>query len=104
IQLIDAGKVSHSTASQKLFPLMLEDPASSAEELAVKHDLVQQTNEDEITTLMAKLMETYPDKVEAYRKGNKGLLGLFMGEVMKATKGKADPKRANEVVRRSLEA
>jgi aspartyl-tRNA(Asn)/glutamyl-tRNA(Gln) amidotransferase subunit B len=104
IQLIDAGKVSHSTASQKLFPLMLEDPASSAEELAVRHDLVQQTNEDEITALMARLMETYPDKVEAYRKGNKGLLGLFMGEVMKATKGKADPKRANEVVRRSLEA
>ena len=41
--------------------------------------------------------------MEAYRNGNKGLLGLFMGEVMKGTKGKADPKRANEVVRRTLE-
>ena len=38
-----------------------------------------------------------------YRNGNKGLLGLFMGEVMKGTQGKADPKRANEVVRRILE-
>jgi len=104
IALIDGGKVSHSIASQKLFPLMLEDNASTAEELAVKHDLVQSTNEDEITAIMQRAMATYPDKVEAYRKGNKGLLGLFMGEVMKGTKGKADPKRANEVVRNLLDA
>ena len=103
VRLIDAGKVSHSIASQKLFPLMLENTASTAEELAVAHDLVQDTNEDLITSLMKETMARYPDKVEAYRKGNKGLLGLFMGEVMKGTKGKADPKRANEVVRTLLE-
>jgi aspartyl-tRNA(Asn)/glutamyl-tRNA(Gln) amidotransferase subunit B len=104
IALIDGGKVSHSIASQKLFPLMLEDNASTAEELAVMHDLIQSTNEDEITAIMQRAMAAYPDKVEAYRKGNKGLLGLFMGEVMKGTKGKADPKRANEVVRNLLDA
>lgn len=104
IALIDGGKVSHTIASQKLFPLMLEDNASTAEELAVKHDLVQSTNEDEITAIMQRAMAAYPDKVEAYRNGNKGLLGLFMGEVMKGTKGKADPKRANEVVRNLLDA
>jgi aspartyl-tRNA(Asn)/glutamyl-tRNA(Gln) amidotransferase subunit B len=103
VQLIDAGKVSHTIASQKLFPLMLENASATAEELAVKHDLVQSTNEDEITAIMQQAMAQYPDKVEAYRNGNKGLLGLFMGEVMKGTKGKADPKRANEVVRRLLE-
>jgi aspartyl-tRNA(Asn)/glutamyl-tRNA(Gln) amidotransferase subunit B len=103
VQLIDAGKVSHTIASQKLFPLMLEHASATAEELAVKHDLVQSTNEDEITAIMQQAMAQYPDKVEAYRNGNKGLLGLFMGEVMKGTKGKADPKRANEVVRRLLE-
>jgi aspartyl-tRNA(Asn)/glutamyl-tRNA(Gln) amidotransferase subunit B len=103
VQLIDAGKVSHTIASQKLFPLMLEHASATAEELAVKHDLVQRTNEDEITAIMQQAMAQYPDKVEAYRNGNKGLLGLFMGEVMKGTKGKADPKRANEVVRRLLE-
>jgi aspartyl-tRNA(Asn)/glutamyl-tRNA(Gln) amidotransferase subunit B len=95
--------VSHTIASQKLFPLMLEHASATAEELAVKHDLVQRTNEDEITAIMQQAMAQYPDKVEAYRNGNKGLLGLFMGEVMKGTKGKADPKRANEVVRRLLE-
>lgn len=103
IELIDASKVSHNIASQKLFPLMLEHSDRTAEELAVKNDLVQSTNEDEITAIVEKAMASYPDKVEAYRNGNKGLLGLFMGEVMKATKGKADPKRANQVVRELLE-
>ena len=103
IQLIDSGTVSHSVASQKLFPLMLDDITSSAEQLASEHDLVQRTDVDLITAIMRQAMNTYPDKVEAYRNGNKGLLGLFMGEVMKGTKGKADPKRANEVVRQLLE-
>ena len=102
IQLIDGGKVSHTVASQKLFPLMLA-ATGSAEELAIQHDLIQDTNVDQITAIMRQAMATYPDKVEAYRKGNKGLLGLFMGEVMKGTKGKADPKRANEVVRGLLD-
>lgn len=103
INLIDSGKASHTIASQKLFPLMLADAAATAEELAVKHDLVQDTKEDVIEGLMREVMARYPDKVAAYRSGQKGLLGLFMGEVMKGTKGKADPKRANEVVRQMLE-
>lgn len=48
-------------------------------------------------------MTRYPEKVAAYRAGNKGMLGLFMGEVMKASKGKADPRKANELVKQLLE-
>jgi aspartyl-tRNA(Asn)/glutamyl-tRNA(Gln) amidotransferase subunit B len=103
IALIDSGKVSHSIASQKLFPLMIEDAGSTAEELATKHDLVQDSKDDVIAGLTREVMAKYPEKVAAYRSGQKGLLGLFMGEVMKGTKGKADPKRANEVVRQLLE-
>jgi aspartyl-tRNA(Asn)/glutamyl-tRNA(Gln) amidotransferase subunit B len=103
IALIDAGRVSHSIAAQKLFPLMLDDAASTAEQLALKHDLVQDTNVDLIEAIARDVMARYPDKVEAYRSGQKGLLGLFMGEVMKGTKGKADPKRASDVVRHLLD-
>ncbi len=103
IALIDRNKVSHTVASQKLFPLLLDDASSTAEELAIKHDLVQSTDEGLIERLVHEVMAKYPEKVAAYRNGNKGLLGLFMGEVMKGTKGKADPKRANEVVRKLLE-
>ena len=71
--------------------------------MAAKNDLLQSTDENLIETIVQQAMANYPDKVVAYRSGNKGLLGLFMGEVMKGTKGKADPKRANEVVRRLLD-
>ncbi|MCB0769811.1 MAG: Asp-tRNA(Asn)/Glu-tRNA(Gln) amidotransferase subunit GatB [Flavobacteriales bacterium] len=103
IAMIDGGQVSHSVASQKLFPLMLMSVEKSALELAEANDLLQEDRSDMVEAIMQEAMARYPDKVEAYRAGNKGLLGLFMGEVMKGTKGKADPKRANEVVRKLLE-
>ena len=52
---------------------------------------------------MQEVMARYPDKVRGLSRWQQRALGLFMGEVMKGTKGKADPKRANEVVRKLLE-
>ena len=103
IALIDSGKVSHTVASQKLFPLLVENDDATAEALATANGLLLDTNEDVIEAAVRETMARYPDKVAAYRGGNKGLLGLFMGEVMKATKGKADPRRVNEVVKRMLD-
>ena len=103
IALIDGGHVSHSAASQRLFPLMLERPDDDPRRLAEANDLLQQRDDSAMEAAMREAMDRYPDKVEAYRKGNKGLLGLFMGEVMKATKGKADPRLANTVVRALLD-
>jgi aspartyl-tRNA(Asn)/glutamyl-tRNA(Gln) amidotransferase subunit B len=102
VLLIESGKVSNSLASQKLFPLMLAQPGSAAE-LAQANNLLLETDSVAIESAMRVAMERFPDKVAAYRAGNKGLLGLFMGEVMKATKGKAEPKAANEAVKRLLE-
>ena len=102
VELIESGKVSNSLASQKLFPLMLAQPGSAAE-LAQANNLLLETDSGAIEAAVRAAMARYPDKVEAYRAGNKGLLGLFMGEVMKASKGKADPKAANETVKRLLE-
>lgn len=102
VDLIESGKVSHTLASQKLFPLMLDQEGTAAQ-LAEKHGLLLSTDTQAIEDAVQQAMARYPDKVAAYRAGNKGLLGLFMGEVMKATKGKADPKTANETVKRLLE-
>ncbi len=103
IALIDAGLVNNTVASQKLFPLMVEHPERTPHQLAMAHDLLQEENTDLVEDIMKEVMTRYPEKVQAYRNGNKGLVGLFMGEVMKGTKGKADPKKASEVVRRMLE-
>ena len=53
--------------------------------------------------MINQVIDKYPDKVEEYRAGKKGLMGLFIGEVMKLSKGKADPKLTNELIRKKLD-
>jgi aspartyl-tRNA(Asn)/glutamyl-tRNA(Gln) amidotransferase subunit B len=48
------------------------------------------------------VLEKFAGKVTAYKKGKKGLLALFVGEVMKQSKGKADPKLTNELLLEKL--
>tara|TARA_Y100001954_G_scaffold46669_1_gene48902 strand:- start:1417 stop:2868 length:1452 start_codon:yes stop_codon:yes gene_type:complete len=103
VSLVQEGKINHSTANQKLFPALIEDQESNAEQLANKMNLLQDIEEDDIRTYIDEALAQYPDKVAAYRNGKKGLLGLFMGEVMKRSKGKADPKKTNQWLRMKLE-
>jgi aspartyl-tRNA(Asn)/glutamyl-tRNA(Gln) amidotransferase subunit B len=102
ISLIDENKISNSSAAQTLFPLLIESPESTALTMAEKHNLIQQSNTNELQTLIDQVLTSMPDKVTEYRKGKKGLLGLFMGEVMKKTKGNADPKITNQLLMKSL--
>jgi aspartyl-tRNA(Asn)/glutamyl-tRNA(Gln) amidotransferase subunit B len=103
IALIDADKVSNSTASQQLFPKMLQNPDRWPEEIAEQEQLMQQSDNLWIEELSRQALASYPDKVEAYKKGNKGMLGLFMGEVMKLSDRKANPKMATEIIKKLLE-
>lgn len=103
IALVDDDKLSFSVASQKLFPAMLEQPKVDALRLAEEMNLVQESDSDSIEPVVVKVLEQYPDKVYSYRNGKKGLLGMFMGEVMKLTNGKADPKLTNQILREKLE-
>lgn len=103
IALIDAGKVSNTAASAKLFPALIEHPEMNAEQLASKLDLIQNSNTDELQSLIDAVLEKFPEKVAEFKGGKVGLLGMFVGEVMKASKGKADPKLLNQLVKQSLE-
>lgn len=103
IALIDDGKVSHSAAAQKLFPELCQNPAKEPLEIAKELDLIQESDSGQLEEWVDAALAAYPDKVEEYRGGKKGVLGLFMGEVMKMSKGKADPKLANAMVRKKLE-
>ncbi|MCB9192800.1 MAG: Asp-tRNA(Asn)/Glu-tRNA(Gln) amidotransferase subunit GatB [Flavobacteriales bacterium] len=103
IALIDDGKVSHSATAQKLFPALCQNPTKEPLELAKELDLIQESDSGQLEEWVDAALAAYPDKVEEYRGGKKGVLGLFMGEVMKMSKGKADPKLANAMVRKKLE-
>ncbi|MFM1876032.1 MAG: hypothetical protein RL266_1769 [Bacteroidota bacterium] len=104
IALIDDGKVSHSAAAQKIFPALCQSPAKEPLSIARELDLIQESNTDQLEEWVIAALAMYPDKVEEYRGGKTGVLGLFMGEVMKLSKGKADPKLANQLVRQKLES
>jgi aspartyl-tRNA(Asn)/glutamyl-tRNA(Gln) amidotransferase subunit B len=102
IKIIDEGKVSFSMASQKLFPALIENPSSNVLVLAEKLNIIQEDNSDLLESWISQAIDMYPDKVIEYKNGKHGLAGLFMGEVMKLSKGKADPKKANQMLREKL--
>ena len=104
IALIDDGKVSHSAVSQKLFPELCKTPEKAPLEIAKSLDLIQESDSGQMEEWVDAALAAYPDKVEEYRGGKKGVLGLFMGQVMKLSKGKADPKLASQLVRQKLES
>jgi aspartyl-tRNA(Asn)/glutamyl-tRNA(Gln) amidotransferase subunit B len=63
---------------------------------------VQILDEGEIEKAIERAMETNPKQVEDYRKGKEKIFGFFVGEVMKQTKGKANPKLVNELLKKKL--
>lgn len=103
IQIIDDGKVSNSVASQKIFPKMIESPNKTPLEIAEENNLVQDSNEDSIKEYVLQVFEQNPSEVERYKGGEKQLVGFFMGQLMKVSGGKADPKSANKLIRELLE-
>jgi aspartyl-tRNA(Asn)/glutamyl-tRNA(Gln) amidotransferase subunit B len=103
IKLIDEGKVSHTVASQNIFPELIKNPTSTPEAIAEKNNLLQEKDTDSLSQYIDQVVAKYPEKVVEYKNGKNGLIGLFMGEVMKLSKGKADPKIANELLRKKLE-
>lgn len=100
--MVDKNEISFSIASQRLFPALVDNPNEEPLDLAKKLNLLQDTDESEIEKMADDVLAAFPDKVKAYRNGKKGLIGMFMGELMKKSKGKADPKVANELLRKKL--
>ncbi len=103
IALIDSGKISNAVATQKIFPELVNHPNKTAEQIASELDLIQNSNSNELQSLIDEALSKFPDKIIEYKNGKIGLLGLFVGEVMKLSKGKADPKLLNQLVKQTLE-
>ena len=65
-------------------------------------NLLQVSNSNDLEAWVQQAIEQMPDKVAEYKKGKKGLLGLFVGEVKKLSKGKADPKMVTGLLQQKL--
>ncbi|MEO8582850.1 MAG: Asp-tRNA(Asn)/Glu-tRNA(Gln) amidotransferase subunit GatB [Flavitalea sp.] len=104
IQLNEDGKINFSTASSSIFPLLVKQPDKSAIQIAVEKNLLQDADDSEILKWVEEVLQNMPDKVLEYRKGKTGLMGLFVGAVKKASKGKADPKITNDILLKKLQS
>lgn len=103
IALIDDGKISNAAATQKLFPELMLHPNQSPLSIAERLDIIQSNDTGALQETINQVLAKYPDKVADYKAGKTNLMGLFVGEVMKAGKGKTDPKMANQLVKEALE-
>lgn len=103
IALIDNGKINYSAANQKLFPALLEHGDGDVEKLAKELNLFQEGDDDFLQQIIDTVITENPEKVAEYKSGKKGLLGMFMGQIMKRSKGKADPKKTNQLLAKALE-
>jgi aspartyl-tRNA(Asn)/glutamyl-tRNA(Gln) amidotransferase subunit B len=103
IALIDSGQINFSVASTRLFAALLNDANAEPAALARQLNLVQDSNENNVAAWIEEVLNRMPEKVEEYKKGKKGLIGLFVGEVKKVSKGKADPKLTNDILLKKLQ-
>jgi aspartyl-tRNA(Asn)/glutamyl-tRNA(Gln) amidotransferase subunit B len=104
IAIIDEGKVSNLVAKQQLLPKLLESSDKHPLELAKEMNLIQDNSDDEIVGILDNIIAQYPDKFDALKRGKKKFMGLFVGEIMKQTKGKANPKLVNQLIMQRLKS
>ncbi len=106
IELVESGKLSFSVASSKLLHALIENKSTDPLQLATALNLLQDSDSGAIAGWVDEVLASMPDKVAEYKKGKKGfkkgLIGLFMGEVKKISKGKADPKVTTQLLTEKL--
>lgn len=103
IELIDSGKVNTTIATQKIYPKMIEDVTKTPSQIAQENNWIQESDNNALNEYIKVALAKYPEKIVEYKNGKVTLLALFMGEVMKLSKGKADPKVTTELVKKALE-
>lgn len=104
IALIDEGKINFGNASGKVLQALIKDSSQSALVVATQLNLIQESDSGAIEEWVKEAIAAMPDKVAEYKKGKKGLIGVFAGEVKKRSKGKADMQLATKLLVQALDA
>lgn len=102
VEIVESGKLSFSVASSKLLQAVIEKKSTDPLQTATELNLLQDADAGAVAAWVDQVLAGMPDKVAEYKKGKKGLIGLFMGEVKKISKGKADPKVTTQLLTEKL--
>lgn len=101
IELVEEKKISSSFAGGSLMPIVLNNHINPVE-YCTANNLFQLDDNSQIQDWINEVIQSMPDKVQAYNQGKKGLIGLFMGEVKKRSKGKANPHITTTLLEKTL--
>ena len=101
LKMVDQGRINLNQAKSVFEEVFYK--GIEPEKIVKEKGLEQITDESSIEPICREVLESHPDEVKRFKAGKKGLLGFFVGQVMKRTKGKANPKVVNEIIRRMLE-
>jgi glutaminyl-tRNA synthetase len=101
VALVAEGTVSSTGAGRALEVLARE--GGDPRELVARMDLAQVSDADTLTPVIREVVRAFPEKAEAYRGGKTGLIGFFMGQVMRRTGGRADPRLAKDLLSKELD-
>ncbi|MDF3054834.1 MAG: glutamyl-tRNA(Gln) amidotransferase, subunit [Gammaproteobacteria bacterium] len=99
------ARISDNTISGKIAKTVFEamwQGEGSADDVIAKQGLTQITDDSAIQQAVDEILTSYPTQLAEYRAGKESLFGFFVGQVMKATKGKANPQQVNEVLKKKL--
>ncbi len=100
INLIGDGIISGKIAKE-IFPIMLSEE-KDPEAIIKEKNLIQITDVSSIENIVEKIIESHQDEVKQFLEGKEKVLGFFVGQIMKETKGKANPKLVNELLHKKL--
>jgi len=101
IAMIEKGTISNNIGKQIIIEMM--QTGKNASKIVEEKGLSQITDENAIKEIVECVVKSNPQQVEAYKNGKTNLLGFFVGQIMKETKGRANPKTVNELLKGFLE-
>jgi aspartyl-tRNA(Asn)/glutamyl-tRNA(Gln) amidotransferase subunit B len=104
IMLIERGEISHTAAKDTLFHLLLAEPEKQPLALAQEHNLLLSKDTAALEEVIEQVLAQNPDKVKQYLGGKTGLLGFFVGQVMKCSAMQVDPKLVNQLLTEKINA
>ncbi len=100
IQMVDAGKINNATGKSLL--VKVQESGKSPEAIVEEEGLGQVSDDSALQAAIDKVLDANPDEVDSFRGGKEGLFGWFMGQVMRETRGKADPQLTRELLQKAL--
>ena len=100
LEIVESGQISGKIAKD-VFLQMIET-GKSADEIVLEEGLEQISDEGELENIVQKLIQDHPAEVRRFKDGDNKLIGFFVGQIMKITKGKANPKLVNDILKHKL--